>query len=142
MTLQTFLMPVVALVIWTLLIFLWLYATRIPAMTKAKIEPQQASNPRGDWRDSLPDRVNWVADNYNHLHEQTTIFYVLMFTIALMEKTSTFALGISWLYVALRVLHSLSQMIGNWVMLRFSLFFLSGLSLIILALCAVLTKVP
>ena len=142
MTLQTFLMPVVALVIWTLLIFLWLYATRIPAMTKAKIEPQQASNPRGDWRDSLPDRVNWVADNYNHLHEQTTIFYVLMFTIALMEKTSTFALGIAWLYVALRVLHSLSQMIGNWVMLRFSLFFLSGLSLIILALCAVLTKVP
>ena len=138
MSLQIFLFPVIALAIWTLVIWAWMYATRIPAMAKAKVAPQQAASPRGDWRKRLPDKVNWVADNYNHLHEQPTTFYALMFAISLMEKQNTLALIMAWLYVGLRVSHSLTNIIGNWVMLRFVLFFSSSLSLIIIAFCAVL----
>lgn len=105
---------------------------------KAKVAPQQAANPRGDWRKRLPDKVNWVSDNYNHLHEQPTTFYALMFAISLMEKQSAMALILAWLYVGLRVSHSLAQIVGNWVMLRFILFFSSSLSLIAIAFCAIL----
>lgn len=136
MSLQSFLQPVVGLILWTLVVWLWMYATRIPAMSKAHVHPQTAQSPRGTWREKLPEHVNWVADNYNHLHEQPTVFYALMLTLALLESQSATALTLAWIYVALRILHSLSQILGNRVVVRFGIFALSGLVLVALAVHA------
>ena len=138
MSLQIFLQPVVALILWTLVIWCWLYATRIPAMSKAHVHPQSAQSPRGDWKQKLPDNVNWVADNYNHLHEQPTIFYALMGAIALLGLQSDAALNLAWAYVAFRVLHSLAQIVGNRVIIRFTWFALASLALIALAIMTAL----
>lgn len=138
MSLQVFLQPVVALILWTLVIWCWLYATRIPAMSKAHVHPQSAQSPRGDWRQKLPDNVNWVADNYNHLHEQPTVFYALMGTIALTGLQSSAALGLAWTYVGFRILHSLAQILGNRVIVRFTCFALASLALIALAITTAL----
>ena len=138
MSLQIFLQPVVALILWTLVIWCWLYATRIPAMNKAHVHPQSAQSPRGDWKQKLPDNVNWVADNYNHLHEQPTIFYALMGAIALLGLQSDAALNLAWAYVAFRVLHSLAQIVGNRVIIRFTWFALASLALIALAIMTAL----
>ena len=138
MSLQIFLQPVVALILWTLVIWCWLYATRIPAMNKAHVHPQSAQSPRGDWKQKLPDNVNWVADNYNHLHEQPTIFYALMGAIALLGLQSDAALNLAWAYVAFRVLHSLAQIVGNRVIIRFTCFALASLALIALAIMTAL----
>ena len=43
---KVFLLPVLALVVWTLLVWLWMYATRIPAMMKADIDAQDAADNR------------------------------------------------------------------------------------------------
>ncbi|MBL8530504.1 MAG: MAPEG family protein, partial [Hyphomonadaceae bacterium] len=51
--------PVVALVIWSLLMLIWLYATRIPAMAAAKLKPGQATKAQ---MEALP--VANVASNY------------------------------------------------------------------------------
>jgi len=129
-----FLQPVLALIIWTLIMGLWMYSTRIPAMQKAKIDPQDAARPgAGDWRDKIPASVHWKADNYNHLHEQPTIFYALMLFIAVTGGADSIALYLGWGYVGLRVMHSLIQATVNRVMVRFSVFFLSNTVLIILA---------
>jgi hypothetical protein len=134
MTLHIFLQPVVALILWTFVIWAWLYATRIPAMSRAHVHPQSAQSPRGDWRQKLPDNVNWVADNYNHLHEQPTVFYALMGTIAILGAQSHVALALAWAYVGVRVLHSLTQILGNRVIVRFACFVLASLALFALAL--------
>lgn len=139
MSLETFLQPVVALNLWTMAIWIWLYATRIPAMQKAHVDAQSAQSPRGDWRQKLPDNVNWVADNYNHLHEQPTIFYALMGTIALISAQSSTALALAWAYVGFRILHSLAQIFGNRVIVRFGMFVLASLALIALASVTALT---
>ena len=68
--------PILALVLWTLVIWIWMYATRIPAIQKAKIDPQEAARTRTL---NLPPEVMWVSDNYNHLMEQPTIFYATAF---------------------------------------------------------------
>lgn len=129
-----FLQPVLALIIWTLIMGLWMYATRIPAMQKAGIDPQEAAQPgKGDWRDRIPASVHWKADNYNHLHEQPTLFYALMLFIAATGGADQIALYLGWAYVALRVIHSLIQATVNKVMARFLVFFLSNLVLIGLA---------
>ena len=86
--------------------------------------------------EQIPAKARWAADNFNHLHENPTIFYALMFVIYLMDKVTSLALICAWAYVAIRIIHSLVQITSNAVMLRFSLFMLSAIMLIIMALSA------
>ncbi len=127
-----FLYPVLALVVWTLVMWLWMYATRIPAMQKAQINPDDARHP-GTYVDKMPANVRSVADNYNHLHEQPTIFYALMFFTALTGGGDHAATYLAWAYVGLRVVHSFVQILSPKVTLRFLMFVLSSLTLLILA---------
>ena len=71
-----------------------------------------------------------VADNYNHLHEQPTVFYALAFYSHLAGAADTTNVNLAWSYVILRVVHSLVQNTANKVMIRFSVFSLSSLVLI------------
>lgn len=123
--------PVLALIVWTLIVWGWMYATRIPAMQKAKIDPQAALHPGS--LDALPAGVRVVADNYNHLHEQPTIFYALMFYSHLAGVADELNMALAWGYVALRVAHSFAQIVLRKVMVRFSLFMLSTILLIVIA---------
>ena len=134
-TLDEFLMPVLALIGWTLVMWVWLYATRLPAMTRAGIAPQDARFP-GTYADRMPAHARSVADNYNHLHEQPTIFYALMFVLALTGGADTFALSLAWGYVLARVVHSLVQSTINFVPLRFAVFALGTVLLATLVIRA------
>jgi len=126
------LMPVLVLVVWTLVMWIWMYATRIPAMNAAGVRPQDAAHPGS--LDRLPPRVRSVADNYNHLHEQPTIFYALMFFVALTGGGDRTALALGWAYVGTRIVHSLIQATINKVALRFTVFAVGSLLLIALAI--------
>lgn len=123
-----FLQPVLALILWTAIMWVWMYATRIPAMQKAGIDPDTARHP-GTYGGELPARTRSIADNYNHLHEQPTIFYALMIFAAVTGGADGTALMLAWLYVALRIVHSLVQTIIGKVMLRFGMFVLCSLVL-------------
>lgn len=125
---QSILTPALALITWTLVIWAWMYALRIPAMQAANIDPQDAAHPGA--LNVLPANVRSVADNYNHLHEQPTVFYALVFYSALAGNGGSTLVTLAWVYVLLRVVHSLIQCVGNKVMLRFSVFALSSLVLV------------
>ena len=130
MTNAAFLTPVLVLVAWTLVMWVWMYATRIPAMKAAGIDPQEAAYP-GTWAHRLRPGVRSVADNYNHLHEQPTIFYALVFFAALTGGADATAAGLAWAYVVLRILHSLVQATFNRVLVRFGVFALGSLVLLV-----------
>ena len=119
--------PVVALVAWSHLMWLWMYATRLPAIRSARM-PLDPQAPRGEQMATLPARVRWKADNYNHLMEQPTLFYAIAIVLALLGA-STWVAVTAWGYVALRVVHSLVQALWNKIEVRFSLFLLSSLAL-------------
>ena len=127
-----FLYPVLALIVWTLIMWLWMYATRIPAMQKAQINPDDARHP-GTYVDRMPASVRSIADNYNHLHEQPTIFYALMFFTAMTGGGDNFAALLAWIYVGLRVLHSFVQILSPKVTQRFLVFCLASLTLFVMA---------
>ena len=128
---HTLIVPVLALVLWTLVIWLWMYATRIPAIQKAQLDPQAAARTR---MLNLPPEVMWVSDNYNHLMEQPTIFYATAFAAQLAGQADGLNLGLAWAYVVLRVVHSVIQCTVNVVMLRFTVFTLSTIALAVLAI--------
>jgi hypothetical protein len=109
-----------------------MYATRLPAMQKHKIMPQD--NPRG-LKGVLPANIEQIADNYNHLHEQPTLFYALCLVAHVGNYGDGVSIWLAWGYVALRVLHSLVQATVNLVVLRFAVFALA--SLVLMALCGI-----
>ena len=127
------LQPTVALMIWTMVMWAWMYATRIPAMQKAHMDAAKLVGTTGSsLRAQLPDTVNWKADNYNHLHEQPTLFYAVALVLAYIGQGDGMVAFLGWIYVGLRVAHSLVQVTANRVIVRFVLFALSSVVLIAL----------
>lgn len=125
------LQPVVALMIWTMIIWAWMYATRIPAMQKANIAPDEAGV-TGLLDQKLPASVQTKAHNYNHLHEAPTVFYAVAIVLAILGEGDGMNAFLGWIYVGLRIVHSLVHVTANKVMVRFVLFLLSSLVLIAL----------
>jgi len=131
MTYSPILVPVVALITWTLLVMLWMALTRLPAMKKAGIDLATRRGGRGaNLEGVLPDEVNWKAHNYQHLLEQPTIFYAIAFVLALMEMGGGLNYVLAWAYVGFRVIHSLIQATVNIVKYRLAFFLLSSFCLI------------
>lgn len=127
--------PVIALALWTHVIWAWMYATRIPAIRKAgmALDP---SAPRGEQMATLPAQVRRKADNYNHLMEQPTVFYAVALSLALLGQGSGTNATLAWAYFGLRVVHSFVQATFNKIEVRFSVFALSSLVLIALTVNA------
>lgn len=122
--------PVVALAGWTLVMLVWMLVTRLPAMRGAGIDLGKLTGTRGSDADKvLPAQVQWKAHNYNHLHEQPTLFYAVALTLALLGQGHGLNLWLAWAYVILRIAHSLVQATVNRVSTRFALFLLSTLVL-------------
>src|SRR4051812_2439816 len=124
-------LPVVALAGWTHFMWFWMYATRIPAIFKAKIklDPNVA---KAELLAALPPRVRWKADNYNHLFEQPTIFYAVALSLAVIGQGGGVNASLAWAYVGLRMAHSLLQALWNNINARFTVFSLSAFTLMAL----------
>jgi hypothetical protein len=122
--------PILALVGWTFVMWVWLYATRIPALRAARVDLEQVS--RTGAKLELPPEVSRVADNYNHLHEQPTIFYALALAAQVASAVDIYAVVLAWAYVVLRIVHSLVQATRNVIMVRFFVFAAASLVLLLL----------
>jgi len=129
------LQPVVTLVLWSMVMWAWLYAARIPAMQRAKVA-LDPSLTTAEFSARLPPPVRWKADNYNHLMEQPTLFYAIALTLAAAGHGEGLNVMLAWGYVGLRVVHSLVQATTNAIMLRWAVFMIASLALLGLAISA------
>ena len=137
MTGMAILQPVVALLGWTMVMWVWMYATRIPAMKRANVDIGNLRGGTGaDLKAIVPPQVQWKAENYNHLHEAPTVFYAAALMLAIIGHGDGTNAVIAWVYVGLRIAHSIVQATVNRVALRFALFILSTLALMALILHA------
>jgi hypothetical protein len=128
---KAILAPVIALAAWTLVMLTWMIAVRVPALGRAGIKLKGAVGGRPGVLDGVvDDKAQWKAHNYLHLVEQPTLFYAVAISLALLGHGSGFALLMAWLYVALRVVHSLVQATVNIIAIRLPIFLLSSLCLL------------
>jgi len=126
--------PVATLALWSMVMWVWMYATRIPAMSRAKVDAINLVGTTGRSLDELlPPQVQWKAHNYNHLMEQPTLFYAVAIALAVGGMGGGLNTQLAWAYVALRIVHSLVQVTVNRVLWRFGIFVFA--SLFLLALC-------
>lgn len=126
---QSILNPVLALVCWTFVMWGWLYATRLPAMKALGLDRFKEKKDL----ELLPRTVRQVADNYNHLHEQPVIFYALAFYCHLAGTADPTNITLAWIYVVIRVIHSVFQSLVNVIPVRFAIFAVGSLVLMGLA---------
>ena len=112
--------PVVALVAWTLVMQVWLYAARLPRDEAGGHQPARAGAALAAALEGIiPDEANWPAHNYAHLMEQPTIFYAIALALVLMGFGGGINVYLAWGYVGLRIVHSLVQATVNVVTRRF-----------------------
>ena len=127
--------PVVTLAAWTMVMWLWMYATRIPAI--ARLPKPDAPGADVGWTGAmlegvLPPSVQWKAHNYNHLHEAPTLFYAVGLLLAMIGQGDGMNALLAWIYAGLRIAHSIVQVTSNRVLARFVLFALSSIVLMAL----------
>ncbi len=135
--------PAAVLVAWTLIILLWIIPARFGAIAKIEdksLLPSKQGVRGGDLEGVIPDKANWPAHNHTHLHEQPTLFYALIMIIALIGPDATDVL-LAWIYVGVRIVHSLWQILVNSIPVRFGLFLIGSIALIALAIRAVIATV-
>ena len=139
MTYSPILIPVVTLVAWTLIIFIWMLIARGAAFRRMGVT--LSNIPKGsrgvDLDGKGEDQAQWKSHNYNHLMEQPTLFYAIAITLALMDMGDGLSYWLAWGYVGFRVLHSLVQSLVNVVAYRLPIFLLASLCLLGLTIHAV-----
>lgn len=128
--------PAAVLVLWTLVMLMWMAFTRLPAISKMGGLAKAKPGGRGqDLEGVLPDQINWKSHNYAHLMEQPTLFYATVAILAIMGA-GRLDVTLAWTYVVIRIVHSIWQATVNRLPVRFTLFLLSSLCLMVLAIRA------
>jgi hypothetical protein len=122
-----FLLPLLAMVGLTLLVWLRLYQIRLAEMKRSRIDPQRlaGSADKGLLKDTR------ASDNFMNLFEVPVLFYALVLATMQSGITDPWLLLLAWCFVALRALHSLIQCSYNRVMHRFSAYALATLALFV-----------
>jgi len=125
------LQPILFMGALSLVVMLLMYITRIPAakvLEAEGVDLQKLSHP-ALLGGVFPSKVERVADNYNHLWEQPTLFYAIALVIWALGHTDAIHLYAAWAYCGLRLVHSVVQITFNRVGVRLRLLMMSWIAL-------------
>ncbi len=125
---EMILQPVLAMIVLTAIVWVYLYARRIPAMKKAG-KPVQAYTIPERASEFLPEEVNFAANNFKNLFELPVLFYALCLFFYVTGQVDAVSVTAAWIFVGFRVLHSVIHCTFNIVMLRFYLYLGGALAL-------------
>lgn len=132
MSYSPILIPVVALVAWTLIVMVWMMIARMREFRRIGVTLGTIPDgSRGvDMEGRAEPSAQWKSHNYNHLMEQPTIFYAITLTLALMDMGGGINYWLAWGYAGFRMVHSLIQCTVNTVRYRLAIFGLASLCLL------------
>jgi len=128
MEITAILQPVFVIALLTVVMTVWMFFTRIPAMARLRIHPQKGQETQ-QLKGLLPKEVTRISNNYNHLFEQPTLFYAVAISIALLNDVDAIHVYCAWTYAITRIVHSLVQATADIVLVRFGVFIVSWLVL-------------
>ena len=121
--------PVVVLVLWTFAVLLLVPRARFRAAREKRV---RAADFAFGESENVPAQARLPNRNYMNLLELPVLFYVACLLVYVIGKVDAWSLGLAWLYVALRIAHSLVHVTYNHVIHRMRVFALSVLVLVAL----------
>ena len=126
MTNLDILYPLLALAGWTFLVLLTIPFVRVRSVRRREIGPNDFKYGESP---AVPPAVSIPNRNYMNLLELPLLFYVVCVVMYVTAGTSRLAVIVAWVYVALRVVHSLIHLSYNRVIHRLAVFALSNATL-------------
>jgi hypothetical protein len=118
--------PMLALVALTFVVLLNIPLRRFRAALQRKVSVDDFKYGESA---AVPAEVSIPNRNYMNLLELPLLFYVACLTLFVTRQVDAAALGLAWLYVGLRVVHSLVHLTYNRVIHRLAAFTLSNVVL-------------
>lgn len=125
---RALLQPVLALMLLTAAVWVFMYGRRLPWILASGIDVQDIATPE-QVSAVLPAAINRPSNNLKNLFELPVIFYALCALLLATHQTDAHYVQLAWAYVALRAVHSLIHCTVNIVNVRFAAYLLSSLVL-------------
>lgn len=117
--------PMLGVMALTAVVWVYLYAVRIPAMRKAR-KPAQTYTVPNTVTEHLPEEANYPANNFKNLFELPVLFYVLCLYLYVTNSVDALYVYAAWAFFAFRVAHSVVHCTYNRVIHRFALYCLGA----------------
>ncbi len=117
--------PVFAMFSLTVVVWVYMYAKRIPFIMQANLTDEQMT-PLG-FMQLTPPAVANPSDNLKNLFEVPVLFYVLCIILFVTQSVDAVHVASAWTYVFFRILHCIMHCTRNIVIVRFWLYALSCL---------------
>lgn len=128
-------LPTLAMVALTFVVWVRMFFMRIGQMKRERIHPQAVATSAQAVARLTDSRA---ADNFRNLFELPVLFYLALVVAALVGAVDATVLALAWLFVVLRVVHSVIHCSYNKVMHRFYAYLASGAVLWVLWACLAL----
>src|SRR5687767_1652677 len=116
--------PFVATMLLTLVVWLYMYARRLPFIFSSGLVRSQMT-PLELARQS-PPQVSTPSDNLKNLFELPTVFYAVVLYIYVTQQVDAAFVGAAWCFFLFRALHSAVHCTFNFIPLRFALYVISA----------------
>lgn len=127
MSQSSILSPVLAMLCLAFAVWLWLFITRLRYMASHNIEPGELATPEQVYSTLPPFAAN-PGYNFRNLFEMPVLFYTLCFYLFAMQQVDATHITCAWIFVVLRVVHSVIQCSYNNVSHRFGVYALSSIA--------------
>jgi hypothetical protein len=130
MSFNPILLPLLVMVFLTLLVWIFLFALRIPEIKSRKIDPDDLKD-RAEAHKLLTTSAA-ASNNLKNLFEMPVLFYVAVMLAILLLIQDALLVWLAWGFVIMRVIHSAVHCTYNRVMHRFIAYFISCIFLLLL----------
>ena len=132
--------PILSMMLLTLIVWVYMYVTRLGHIKSARIDPQELTTAYRAAK-HFPEHIAYPSENLRNLFELPVLFYALCLYLYVTEAVDSLYLVLAWAFVVLRVVHSAIHCTINRVHWRFIAYMLSSTALWVMLLRAVLQLV-
>ena len=119
--------PFFAMMLLTLLVWVYMYSRRIPFITRSNLRPEQLT--AVEFARLSPPAITNPSDNLKNLLELPTIFYAMVLYLYVRHEVDRVDIIVGWIFVGFRVLHSGVHCTINVIPVRFWLYAASSAAL-------------
>jgi hypothetical protein len=118
--------PFFAMILLTLIVWIYMYIRRIRFITNRKLTPKELEPIA--FAQISPPSISNPSDNLKNLFEMPILFYALVLYLFLTKQVDMVYVAAAWGFVLFRTMHSAVHCTFNRVMLRFYLYLCASIA--------------
>jgi hypothetical protein len=126
MSIQAVLLPLFVQVVVTFVLLFWTGYLRVGAVRRGEVHPRDIALREANWG----KRETQIANAYHNQLELPVLFFVLTILVIITRQADLLFVVLAWVFVLLRLLHTVIHVTSNRVVQRFAAF---ATSVIVLA---------